>query len=107
MSKKLNIKSSTRLTTRTTKVCVSILHDLCRSKLTNNQLDPLTWSHFKAEGDVDFKSILFIPSKAPPSYLQKADQAVKNMKLYVRRVFITDEVEVWFTLVPLLQKKTC
>ncbi|KAJ3413523.1 hypothetical protein HDV05_007906 [Chytridiales sp. JEL 0842] len=60
---------------------------------TKDTQEPLSWSHFKAEGDVDFKSILFIPSKAPPSYLQKAEQTMKNIKLYVRRVFITDEVE--------------
>jgi len=48
--------------------------------------------HFKAEGEVDFKSILFIPSTAPPMLLQNPDNHIKAIKLYVRRVFITDEL---------------
>jgi heat shock protein beta len=55
--------------------------------------DPLTWIHFRAEGEIEFKSILFIP-KAPPSdmydnYYGKQSQ----MRLYVRKVLITDEFE--------------
>ena len=54
--------------------------------------DPLHSLHFKAEGDVDFKSILFIPGQAPPMLLQNPDNHIKAIKLYVRRVFITDEL---------------
>jgi len=54
--------------------------------------DPLYTMHFKAEGEVDFKSILFIPSTAPPMLLQNPDNHIKAIKLYVRRVFITDEL---------------
>merc|ERR1740130_1891633 len=55
--------------------------------------EPLTWIHFRAEGEIEFKSILFIP-KAPPTdmydnYYGKQSQ----MRLYVRKVLITDEFE--------------
>lgn len=54
---------------------------------------PIAWSHFTAEGDVEFKSILFIPPKAPSDLYESYYSAKANLKLYVRRVFISDEFE--------------
>ncbi|KAI1314520.1 hypothetical protein EDD11_002036 [Mortierella claussenii] len=51
----------------------------------------MAYSHFKAEGDVEFKAIIYIPSKAPKDLFQRADISHPNVKLYVKRVFITDE----------------
>ncbi|RDX99804.1 Endoplasmin-like protein [Mucuna pruriens] len=53
---------------------------------------PLSWSHFTAEGDVEFKAVLFVPPKAPHDLYESYYNANKsNLKLYVRRVFISDE----------------
>ncbi|KAF9429580.1 hypothetical protein BGZ94_010231 [Podila epigama] len=52
---------------------------------------PMAYSHFKAEGDVEFKAIMYIPEKAPKNLFQRTDATERNVKLYVKRVFITDE----------------
>ncbi|KAG6419703.1 hypothetical protein SASPL_116213 [Salvia splendens] len=55
---------------------------------------PMTWSHFNAEGDVEFKAVLFVPPKAPHDLYESYYNANKsNLKLYVRRVFISDEFD--------------
>jgi len=54
--------------------------------------DPLETIHFLAEGEVEFKSLLFIPQTAPLSMYDPSNpDAHKSIKLYVKRVFITDE----------------
>ncbi|CAG8527333.1 10864_t:CDS:2 [Acaulospora colombiana] len=52
---------------------------------------PLAWTHYKGEGDVEFKAIIYIPSKAPDNLFQKIQDYARNVKLFVKRVFITDE----------------
>ncbi|KAJ8648000.1 hypothetical protein MRB53_001023 [Persea americana] len=55
---------------------------------------PLAWSHFTAEGDVEFKAVLFVPPKAPHDLYESYYNTQKsNLKLYVRRVFISDEFD--------------
>jgi heat shock protein beta len=55
---------------------------------------PLAWSHFNAEGDVEFKAVLFVPPKAPHDLYESYYNANKsNFKLFVRRVFISDEFD--------------
>ncbi|KAF0719308.1 hypothetical protein AaE_010477, partial [Aphanomyces astaci] len=55
--------------------------------------DPLTWIHFVAEGEIEFKSILYIPSKAPHDMYHKFDHKRADVKLYVRKVLISDQFE--------------
>jgi len=55
--------------------------------------DPIAHVHFNAEGDVDFKSLLYIPAEVPKDqYSESVASAIgRNIKLYVKRVFITDD----------------
>ncbi len=55
--------------------------------------DPLTWSHFRAEGDVDFTGLIFIPERAPYDQFEKFYEKKSEVKLYVRRVLVNDEFE--------------
>lgn len=56
-------------------------------------LDPLTHSHFNVEGTIEFKGILYIPGMAPFDNQQNFSGKSKNIKLYVKRVFISDEFD--------------
>ncbi|XP_030070051.1 endoplasmin [Microcaecilia unicolor] len=54
--------------------------------------DPMSYIHFTAEGEVTFKSILFIPTTAPRGLFDEYGSKKSDfIKLYVRRVFITDD----------------
>ncbi|KAI8593256.1 Hsp90 protein-domain-containing protein [Geranomyces variabilis] len=59
---------------------------------TKDYQDPLTYNHFRAEGEVEFNSILYIPKRPSQSFLQPGDDWSKNVRLFVRRVFITDDL---------------
>ncbi|XP_063239541.1 endoplasmin [Bacillus rossius redtenbacheri] len=59
--------------------------------LTKDSSPPFTKIHFVAEGEVTFKSLLYVPKAQPSESFNKYGSKVDNIKLYVRRVFITDE----------------
>ncbi|EFO23822.1 endoplasmin [Loa loa] len=59
--------------------------------ITKDQENPLAYVHFTAEGEVTFKSILYVPRHSPFDMFQNYGKGTDNIKLYVRRVFITDD----------------
>lgn len=59
--------------------------------LTKDTQDPLAKIHFVAEGEVTFKSLLYIPKVQPSESFNRYGTKTDNIKLYVRRVFITDK----------------
>jgi heat shock protein beta len=62
-------------------------------KAFNESLDPLASSHFTTEGDVEFRSILYVPPPDRSGLDDIANQKTKNIKLYVKRVFISDDFD--------------
>ncbi|XP_054715903.1 endoplasmin-like [Uloborus diversus] len=61
--------------------------------ITKDSMDPLAKTHFVAEGEVTFKSLLFIPAVQPSESFNRYGSKVDHIKLYVRRVFITDDFQ--------------
>uniref|UniRef100_A0A8C1LDM6 Endoplasmin n=1 Tax=Cyprinus carpio TaxID=7962 RepID=A0A8C1LDM6_CYPCA len=54
--------------------------------------EPMSHIHFTAEGEVTFKSILFVPASAPRGLFDEYGTKKNDfIKLFVRRVFITDD----------------
>ncbi|XP_015948867.2 LOW QUALITY PROTEIN: heat shock protein 90-6, mitochondrial-like [Arachis duranensis] len=62
-------------------------------KTFNEYLDPLASSHFTTEGEVEFRSILYVPAFAPTGKDDIINPKTKNIRLYVKRVFISDDFD--------------
>ena len=60
--------------------------------ISHDYTDPLKTVHYSAEGTLEFKALLYLPSKAPFDMFQH--EGVKHgINLYVKRVFIMDNCE--------------
>ncbi|KAM0933294.1 putative Heat shock protein Hsp90 family [Dioscorea sansibarensis] len=59
-------------------------------KTFNEYLDPLASSHFTTEGQVEFRSILFVPAVKKDDIV---NLKTKNVRLYVKHVFISDDFD--------------
>merc|ERR1711959_363644 len=61
--------------------------------ISKDYLDPLAYTHFNAEGEIEFKSILFLPKKAPMDVMDNYHTKKSEVKLFVRRVLVADKFE--------------
>ncbi|WP_020679849.1 molecular chaperone HtpG [Marinobacterium rhizophilum] len=58
--------------------------------------DPLSWSHSKVEGNLEYSSLLYVPEKAPYDLWNR--EAPRGLKLYIQRVFIMDQADQFLPL---------
>ncbi|XP_057482493.1 heat shock protein 90-5, chloroplastic-like isoform X2 [Actinidia eriantha] len=62
-------------------------------KAFNEFLDPLGYTHFTTEGEVEFRSVIYLPGMAPLNNEDIMNPKTKNIRLYVKRVFISDDFD--------------
>merc|ERR1712137_1324195 len=67
-------------------------HEFYKS-ISKDYLDPLSYTHFNAEGEIEFKSVLFLPKKAPFDQMDNYWTKRSEIKLYVRRVLVADKFD--------------
>ncbi|PMV20535.1 MULTISPECIES: molecular chaperone HtpG [unclassified Pseudomonas] len=58
--------------------------------------NPLSWSHNRVEGNLEYSSLLYVPARAPFDLYQR--EAPRGLKLYVQRVFVMDQAESFLPL---------
>merc|ERR1712130_270048 len=61
--------------------------------LAKDDEGPAEKVHFVAEGEITFRSILYIPRKAPSQAYEKFYEKATNIKLFVRKVMISEEFD--------------
>ena len=64
--------------------------------VSSDYQDPLSWSHNRVEGKLDYTSLLYIPSQAPFDLWNR--EGARGLKLYIQRTFIMDDAEQFLPL---------
>merc|ERR1712048_875810 len=73
--------------------------------ISKDYLDPLAYTHFNAEGEIEFKSILFLPKKAPFDMVDNYWTKKSEVKLFVRGVVDSDDLPLNVSREQLQQNK--
>ena len=62
-------------------------------KLTGEYSDPLAHKHFHTEGNLECDCLLYVPERPPFDVFDGGQGKKRNIKLYVKKVFIMDDCE--------------
>ena len=64
--------------------------------ISHDFADPLSWSHNRVEGKLDYTCLLYLPARAPFDLYNR--EGARGLKLYVQRTFIMDQAEQFLPL---------
>ena len=90
------INTATALWTRSRSEITDEEYKAFYKHVSHDFTDPLSWSHNRVEGNLDYTSMLFIPARAPFDLYNR--DASRGLKLYVQRTFIMDDAEQFLPL---------
>ena len=90
------VNSATALWTRSRSEVGKEEYEAFYKHISHDFENPLTWSHNKVEGKLDYTSLIFVPGKAPFDLWNR--ESIKGLKLFVQRVFIMDDAEQFLPL---------
>ncbi len=90
------INTATALWTRSRSEVTDDEYKAFYKHVSHDFTDPLSWSHNRVEGNLDYTSMLFIPARAPFDLYNR--DASRGLKLYVQRTFIMDDAEQFLPL---------
>jgi molecular chaperone HtpG len=85
------VNKATALWTRPKKDIADDQYIQFYEQTTHDWKPPLAWTHNKVEGNTEYTQLLYIPSHAPHDLWEREQKT--GVKLYVRRVFIMDDVQ--------------
>ncbi len=85
------VNSATALWTRSRNEISDDEYKTFYKHVSHDFADPLDWVHSRVEGNVEYTSLLFVPSRAPFDLWDR--QSRHGVNLYVKRVFIMDDAE--------------
>ena len=64
--------------------------------VSSDYQEPLSWSHNRVEGKLEYTSLLYLPSQAPFDLWNR--EGARGLKLYIQRTFIMDDAEQFLPL---------
>ncbi len=91
-----SVNSATALWTRSKSDIGDDEYKAFYNHVSHDYADPLSWSHNRVEGKLEYTSLLYIPAEAPFDLYQR--DAARGLKLYVQRTFIMDDAEQFLPL---------
>ncbi len=90
------INTATALWTRSRSEVTDDEYNEFYKHISHDYSEPVSWSHNRVEGSLDYTSLLYLPSRAPYDLYNR--DATRGLKLYVQRTFIMDDAEQFLPL---------
>ena len=96
MAEKGNVNSATALWTRNKSELSDEDYKSFYQHVSHDFQEPISWAHNRVEGNLEYTSLLYLPSKAPYDLWNR--EAPKGLKLCVQHVFIMDQTDQFLPL---------